>query len=722
VESHKRVPVRIELLGGLRISAGTRTVREDAWRLKKAAGLARGHRLHRERVLDMLWPELASRAAANNLRQTLYSARRTLGAVSDTPSRYLQLRNETLLLCPDEDLWVDVEIFGAEAALAHRDKDPSAYRRALDLYAGDLLPEDLYEEWTEGPRAELRQTCLSLLTGLARVHEQQGEYDNAIEALRRAVAAEPQLEEAHAGLMRVYALQGNRSEASRQYERLRNVLSSELGVEPGENSRRLHERILAGQRVDEVLEVGLDAAASAPPQDLALHNLPTSRTSLVGREDHRSEVGRLLSWTRLLTLTGAGGTGKTRLAAAVAEDRASAYPDGAWFVELAPLNDGSLGTREVARVFGVQERPGYPLSASLKEALGDRNALLVLDNCEHLVEASAELAEMLLDSCPQVRILGTSREPLNVEGEQIWRVPTLPAPPEGIPQEIPTLAGFEAVRLFEERARSRDPAFALDPSNAGAVAGICRQLDGIPLAIELAAAKVGALSVQQISDRLRDAPGLLTSGRRTAEPRQQTLRGALGWSYDLLEEPEWLLFERLSVFRGGWTLDAAEAVGGDGVSGERDVLEPLLGLVDKSLVAVEAGGEGDVRYRMLEPIRQYARERLEARSAQDVYERHARYFLGIAEQPESELRGERQVAWLKQMGTEYANVKVALAWALDPNSKPPAEGRVELGLRLAVALAQRGVWSAFGLGEGRMWLDRGLAAGSAIPLLSRRRP
>lgn len=712
--------MRVELLGGFRVSVGTRMIGEDAWRLKKAASLikllamANGHRLHRERVMDLLWPDLTSSAAANNLRQTLYAARKTLATVSDSASQYLQLRNEILFLCPDDELWVDVADFEAEAALARRSRDLPAYRRALDLYSGDLLPADLYEVWAEERRGDLRRYYLSLLTELARLHEQRGEHDTAVQALRRAVAEQPTFEEAHTALMRAYAAQGYRKQASDQYARLRKILADELGTEPGEATQRLHERIQTGQPLEEVPAVVRDPFANVVPQPRALHNVPTPRTSLVGREDQRSEVGRLLSWTRLLTLTGAGGTGKTRLATAIAADQASSYSDGAWFVELAPLANGDLALREVARVFGIPEVPGHPLSASLKEALGDKNALLILDNCEHLVEAAAELAETLLDSCPSLHILVTSREPLNVEGEQVWRVPPLPAPPIDSQQEIAALARFEAVRLFEERARSRDSAFALDRSNARAVAEVCHQLDGIPLAIELAAAKVGALSVEQISSRLRDAPGLLTSGRRTAEPRQQTLRGALDWSYDLLEETERFLFERLSVFRGGWTLEAAEAVGSGAELGEQEVLETLLSLSDKSLVAVEADG-GDVRYRMLEPIRQYARDRLKVRGVEDAYERHAKYYLAIAEQPESELRGERQVVWLARLEREYANVKVALSWALDREPGFHLDGREELGLRLAVALARRGVWNAFGLGEGRMWLDRGLASDTAIP-------
>ncbi len=273
------------------------------------------------------------------------------------------------------------------------------------------------------------------------------------------------------------------------------------------------------------------------------------------------EIRRALSATRLLTLTGVGGSGKTRLALEVARDLVEAYPDGVWLVELAPLSEEVLVPKAVAEALEVSERPAESLADTLAEVLRNRELLLILDNCEHLLEASARLVDKLLDSCPRLSILATSREGLGVEGEVRWLVPSLSVPdPQGIPSSE-ELDAYESVRLFVERARARNPLFSLSPKNALAVAGICNRLEGIPLAIELAAARVDTLSVEQISQRLGGSLRLLTRGGRTTVPRHQTLKGTLDWSHQLLSEDEKKLFGRLSVFAGGWTLEAAEAVG-----------------------------------------------------------------------------------------------------------------------------------------------------------------
>src|SRR3712207_4185239 len=323
------------------------------------------------------------------------------------------------------------------------------------------------------------------------------------------------------------------------------------------------------------------------------------------------EVERELALTRLLTLTGAGGSGKTRLALEVARDLLAAYPDGVWLVQLAPLSEEALVPKAVAEALKVPERPQEPLADTLAEVLGSRQLLLILDNCEHFLEATARLVDKVLDSCPRLRILATSREALGVEGEVRWLVPSLSVPELRRAPSSGELGGHESVRLFLERARGRDPSFSLGPQNALAVAEICRRLEGLPLTIELAAARVGTLSVEQISERLADSLKLLRGGSKTQMPKQRTLRGALDWSHRLLSEDEKKLFGRLSVFAGGWTLEAAEAVGAGGGVEEDDVLDVLSGLVEKSMVVAESVEGGTVRYRLLEPIRQYAQEKLE---------------------------------------------------------------------------------------------------------------
>ena len=360
--------VRVWLLGGFRVSVGSRSVGDNRWRLKKAAALVKllalvpKHRLPRERVMDLLWPDSGRRAASNNLRQTLHAARKALGVAE---SRHLASEDESLVLCPESDLWVDVETFEEARLTARRSRDPAAYRAAIELYSGDLLPDDLYEDWAETRRADLRRLYLTLLAELAGLHEGRGEYGAAAEALQGVVAEEPANEEAHASLMRLFANSDRQGEALAQYERLREILSRDLGTQPGATTRRLREDIAAGR-------FRPDRPTSPPSEELSgagKHNLPVPRTSFVGRERELVEVKRTLSMTRLLTLTGAGGSGKTRLALEAARDLIGAYPDGVWFVELAPLSAPELVAQEVGGTLEVPERPGQPLAATLVEAL-----------------------------------------------------------------------------------------------------------------------------------------------------------------------------------------------------------------------------------------------------------------------------------------------------------------------------------------------------------------
>jgi predicted ATPase/DNA-binding SARP family transcriptional activator/DNA-binding CsgD family transcriptional regulator len=707
--------VRVWLLGGFRVSVGPRTIEQDQWRLRKAAALVKllalssGHRLHREQVMYTLWPDSGRRAASNNLRRTLHSARRAL----DPPpgSQYLASQDERLVLCPNSDLWVDVEAFEQAAATARREHEPAAYRAAIELYSGDLLPEDRYEEWAEERRRELRRMFLSLLVELATAHEERAEYGRGAGALQRAVREEPTLEEAHAGLMRLYTLLGREGEALAQYERLREALSKRLGTEPSTATNRLRDEIASG-----VFPSALSSPASPPQkaeqaQEARKHNLPAPRTSFIGREREMREVKRALAMTRLLTLTGAGGSGKTRLSLEVARSLLGAYPDGVWLVELAALSEGALIPQALARALKVKERSGEPLTDTLAEVLRAKRSLLVLDNCEHLVEAVARLVDVLLDACPGVRVLATSREPLGITGEMNWLVPSLSVPDPWQRPTVGELERYESVRVFTERARYRKPSFALTPQNAHAVARICERLDGIPLTLELAAARVD-LSVEQIASRLDDSLGLLTTGSRTAAPRQKTLKGTLDWSYDLLGEPERVLFGRLSVFAGGWTLEASEAVCSDHGVKEAEVLNLLSGLVDKSLVVPEATGKGRVRYRMLETVRQYSRKRLEERGeVQSIRSTHAGFFLALAEEADSELRGPRQGTWLERLETEHDNMRAALAWSVEG-------GDAEQGLRLAGALAW--FWGVRGHHtEGRRWLEELLGKAPAAPITAR---
>jgi predicted ATPase/DNA-binding CsgD family transcriptional regulator len=437
------------------------------------------------------------------------------------------------------------------------------------------------------------------------------------------------------------------------------------------------------------------------------HNLPSELSSFVGRGKELAELRRLLENKRLLTLTGSGGCGKTRLALAVAGELVEGFEDGVWMVELAALSDPDLVPQAVASVLGVSEQPGRPLGETLCESLGSKVVLLVLDNCEHLIGACAELAETLLRSCQNLRVLATSREALGVTGESSRPVPPLSLPD---PHRLPTAEGlpsYEAARLFVERARTLKPDFEPNAHNAKAIAQVCYRLDGIPLAIELAAARVRLLSVEQISTRLDDRFGLLTGGGRTTLPRQRTLRAAMDWGHELLEESERILFRRLSIFAGDFPLDAAEAMcSGEGI--ERDeVPELLFHLVDKSLLVMREQG-GEARYRLLETLRQYGWEKLgEAGEREELSRRHAAFFLELAEEAEPALLGAGQAAWLGRLEAEHDNLRAALSWSL-------GGGDAQLGLRLGAALGE--FWHMRGhLIEGRRWLERGLADGDDLP-------
>lgn len=389
------------------------------------------------------------------------------------------------------------------------------------------------------------------------------------------------------------------------------------------------------------------------------NNLPQQVTSFIGRERELAEVKILLAKTRLLTLVGVGGIGKTRLSLQAAADAMDEFPDGVWFVELAPLTDAQRVPQTVASLLGVKEEAGRPVIEALLRYVKDRQLLLVLDNCEHLTQACAELASQLLQSAPRVKLLATSREHLRTSGEHVYAVPalSLPDPQSAVTSE--SLAQFEAARLFVERAVAAQPAFEASDRNAAAVVDICRRLDGIPLAIELAAARVRALSLDTIAARLSDRFRLLGGGDRAALPRQQTLRALIDWSYELLSEPERAVLRRLAVFAGGWTLEAAEAVVIDGEVKQPVVLDLLTRLVERSLVVWDPENG---RYRLLETVRQYALERLnDSEEEGQTRARHLTFYLAVAENAGAELAGPEQLRWLSHLDVDRENLLTALA-------------------------------------------------------------
>jgi predicted ATPase/DNA-binding CsgD family transcriptional regulator/transcriptional regulator with XRE-family HTH domain len=436
------------------------------------------------------------------------------------------------------------------------------------------------------------------------------------------------------------------------------------------------------------------------------HNLPASLTSFVGRDCELADVQARLADARLLTLTGVGGCGKTRLALEVARTSLHQYRDGIWLVELAPLADPALVQQRVSAVVGAREMAGQSIVSALAARLRSRRVLLVLDNCEHLLDACAQLVDALVRACPDVKVLATSREALGLTGEVAWRVPSLPVPDSQHLPPLPELQQNPAVRLFFDRATAAQSHFVLTEHNAPAVVQICQRLDGIPLALELGAARMDGLTAEQLAVRLDERFRLLTGGSRAALPRQQTLRATVDWSYDLLSEPERRLFSRLSVFAGGWTLEAAEAVcAGDGIE-HTEVLDLLLQLVRKSMVVAQNGGDAAQRYRLLETLRQYARKRLLAVGEEETLRRqHATHFLAFQERLDSDrVHPTRWApawaelpAWsLDQLEPEQDNLRIALRWLID-------SGDAEHALGLAEALFQiahiRG-----SITEGQLWL------------------
>jgi predicted ATPase/class 3 adenylate cyclase/DNA-binding XRE family transcriptional regulator len=450
-----------------------------------------------------------------------------------------------------------------------------------------------------------------------------------------------------------------------------------------------------------------DLPSDFPPLtslEITPNNLPLQLTRFIGREREIDEIKGLLRSARLLTLTGAGGTGKTRLAMEVAKQIGEQFPDGVWLIDFVALREPNLILQAITTALGIREEPKRSLLQTLTDYLRSKKLLLLFDNCEHLISACAQVADTLVKVCPQLQILATSREALGLTGEHQYYVPTLTIPSPDSELVIENLKQFEAVRVFLDRAVLVRPAFKLTKANAFAIAQICRRLDGIPLAIELAAARVKGLSTEQIGARLDDRFSLLSSGNRTAVERHQTLRATIDWSYNLLSEKECVLLSRLSVFAGGWTVESATEVCLVVQSEEQDVLNLLLNLADKSLVIVEEH-EGETRYRFLETIREYALEKL-AESGEErlVRNRHLDYFIIFAEEAERNYRNSNQLFWFSAMEKERVNFRAALDYVLHAN-------QLETSLRFVGTAFWlwffRGPWS-----EGQIWTEAALAQAS----------
>jgi predicted ATPase/DNA-binding SARP family transcriptional activator len=666
-----------------------------------AAEYVRSHT--RESLAALLWPDWPQQSAMRNLRNALADLRKNIGD-REAPSPFLLITRETIQLNPQADVWVDVGEFeaatnkqgtgdrGQGAQVSDLQSSISNLKSAISLYRGPFLdgfslPDNApFEEWLLAKREYFSQQMLKALSRLAEWSLEQGEYEQAEGYARRQTELEPWREQAHQQLMRALSLKGERVQALAQFESLRKALQRELKVEPSEDTLQLYQQIREGMLQPRKTEPAVTDEIPARPKVVKPHhNLPLQLTSFIGREKEIDAVQHLLQSYRLVTLTGPGGTGKTRLAQQTAAGLVEQYADGVWLVELAPVSDPALVPTITAHALGLRELTSPQTVALLQEYLEQKQLLLLLDNCEHVIEACARLAETLLQTCPKLTFLASSREALGIAGEVSFRVPPLTFPEIGVLPPLETLAQSEAVRLFVERAATVSSGFALTPVNAPAILQICQRLDGIPLAIELAAARTRLLQVDEIAQRLDDRFRLLTGGSRAALPRYQTLRASIDWSYGLLSEQERALLQRLSVFAGGWALEAAEAVGcGDGIQ-SCDVLELLGMLVDKSLVQASSFAAGLNRYRMLETIRQYAHEKLvESGQAEAARDRHLQYYLDLAKEVEWKVRGPDMRRIMERLEAELDNLRQALAWSLEGKSRPGWDP--EPGLRLATAL------------------------------------
>lgn len=682
------------LLGGFQLTYGEYTLSSDQIPLRKARDLLKllalvpNHRLHREEVLDLLWPEQSPHQAAHNLSQTLYTLRPRLTELN--PEIFLNFEDECLILRTPNGVSTDVEDFeqAARSALSYSGRINTQVaarcQQAILAYTGDLLPEDGPSDLFYQRREQLQQMNIDLLLLFAHYNLELKDHLPAIDALQHVIVIDPAHEEAHMRLMRVYALNGQRQAALRQYQILEEALRRELDVEPSSDSTSLREQILTGELVplrSTVLQEWL-----VRPH----HNLPSIVSSFIGRDAEILQLCELVKSHRLVTLTGSGGVGKTRLAFKVAEGLLEEFQQGVYWVGLASLSNPDMVASAVLDVFRLPEQAGFSETDLLLNFLRDRDLLLLLDNCEHLLNACTALVDLLLNACPSLHILITSRVRLNLPGEVTYYVPSLNTPDHSQSVPLTEIAQYDAVQLFVERSASYSPGFNLSTAIAPAVVQICQRLDGIPLALELAAARTRILTPDQLASKLDDVFHLLIGGSQAALPRHRTLQASIEWSYGLLSRQDQVLLQRLSVFAGGCTLEAAEVVCAGEEIGKDEILDLLSSLADQSLINVKHFSEGEVRYYLLETISQFAHQHLhESGTLTDLHQRHLAYYLQLAEEGDQQIRGPHQLIWTKRLEKEKNNFTVAIERALDSSTN------VELGVKLVCALS----WFRYRIGD-----------------------
>jgi predicted ATPase/DNA-binding SARP family transcriptional activator len=684
-------------------------------------------------LAELLWPDLPAATALTYLRHVLAKLKEAIphtlpkmvgrpqaAALAEPP--FLLITRETVAFHAESKYWLDVAAFSAllEASATHAHRHPETCRscarrraEAAGLYRGDFLEQivlgdsAVFEEWAAIKRERFRQQTLDALAQLTAFSVRRGAYQHAQYTAWRRMELDPWEDAAAQQLMHVLWQAGQRAAALQHYARYRQTLENELDVEPSAETTALFERIRA-------------AEMPPPPRDApapSAHTLPAQTTRFIGREAEQAQLADLLqeSIYRLITLSGAGGIGKTRLALQVVADLQDDFADGVCFVALASITDPALVIPAIAQAFSVQESPAQPLIDNLKLHLRAKQILLVLDNVEQVSAAGPDIVA-LLRAAPQLTVLVTSREVLRLSGEYEFVVPPLALPDIQHALTLPTLSQSDALRLFVARAQEVQPDFAISEATAQDIAAICHRLDGLPLAIELAAARIRLLSPRALLQRLANPLTLLTGGARDLPARQQTLRATIDWSYQLLPPSEQQLLARLAVFAGGWTLEAAEAICAADDILPFAILDGIQALVVKSLVHKQAatlpGIEAMLSFGMLETIRDYALERLDASDqAEELRRRHASYYLALVETAEPELEGAGEIHWARRLEAEYSNIRAALAWSC------AAPSNVELSLRFIGALYA--FWLRLGyLQEARAWAEQAVAQPNG-PLLAR---
>ncbi len=701
-----------------------------------------------ERLIGEVWGDSPPASPLDTLQSHLSRLRRTLepGRVAHAASSGLPRAASGYRFDPDV-VSIDARVFEAEVGAARQLLGADAegavrlLGQALSRWRGEIGEGIELGPATRAEATRLEELRIGALESRLVAELGLGRHAEVVAELEPLVSTHPVRERLHGLRMLALYRCGRQAEALAAYREAREQLVESLGVEPSRQLHQLHERMLAhdpqleprgtggptgdalGETLGTASSEGPTGAMPAPvadggrtdpepdgavrPRPTALGNLPAALVDLVGRDEQRRQLAEVLAAERLVTLVGAGGCGKTQLAIAVAGDAAGTHADGVWWVELQARNDPALVPGAVAEVLGVEDRPLPALHDALAARVAGRDMLLVLDNCEHVIDACAGLVQELLVHCPQLHVLATSRQPLDVDGERLWRVPSLSLP--SADADLEGLAGSDAAQLFLRRAADARPGYVPTEDDAHAVAAICRELDGIPLAIELAAARLRVVSAEEVAERLDDRFRMLRSARRGAPPRHRTLDAAIGWSFDLLTPPAQLLFRRLAIFQSGFTLAAAEAVCPDGDPGTGPpalsadaVLELLDTLVDQSLVQTVPGPVGPARHDLLESIRSYAWTRIETEELECLRRRHARWFAELADTAAEELTGADQVRWLNRLHLEHDDLRAALSWSLE-HDEP------EVALRIGAGVWW--FWLQFGHAlEGSQWLERVLAA------------